>query len=238
MKTGVHISDLLNYNLNLIGSKLILDSESNEIGEQIAFKATENRFIEIIRLDNETMAWISFQNQGVSLGSTLSGDLNKIIKAIHSFLEDEVELKEFYDNELDIKSPIDISNLVGDEQILRELIWFNFLESAISDKYEPKEWLIIRQLTQNIKTIASSKGLIPYRSLNRVCFSPNINSMETDNVCLWRLVKEDETKEFSIGNYNGNSLKSGSKNEIIAEFKKILEKLPTTTPINNTDFGV
>lgn len=230
MKTGVHISDLLNYNLKLIGSKLVLDSDYNAIGEQIAFKAIENRFIEIIRLDNETMAWISFQNQGVSLGSSLSDDLNTVLKAIRSFLEDKVDLKAFYDNVLDIKSPIDLSNLVNDDQILRELIWFNFLEPVISDGQEPEEWLIIRQFAKSIHILAKNKGLVPYRSHNRLCFSNMINLKEINFPYLWVSLKENETKEFTIRDYNGNSLKSGTEKEIITEFKKILEKLPTIKP--------
>ncbi len=230
MKTGVHISDLLNYNLNLIGSKLVLDSDYNEIGEQIALKGTEDRSIEIIRLDNDTMAWISFYNHGVSLGTTESDNLNEIIKTIHLFLEMKISLKEFYDNELAIKSPIDISNFTNDEQILNELIWFNLLKpSYLSNKYESKEWLNIKELIPDIKDFLSRRNLIPYRSLNCVCFSNKTNETSLNDICLWSSVKEDEKQRSFIGNYNGNILKSGTKEEIIASFEKILEKLPSTT---------
>jgi hypothetical protein len=229
MKSKVHISDILNDNLKLIGSKLIFNYDSNEIGEEIAFKSSGNRFVEIIQMTHETSVWISFQDQGVFLGSIESQNIKKITKIIHSFLETKIGLKAFFNTEFGIESPIAISNLTTDEQILLELAWFNFLEPSKWDKKQPKEWLIIKEFAKHIKSFTISKGLIPGRSLNRLCFNSNHTNNLEKFPCLWVSVKQDNTREFTIGNYNGNSLYTGPEKEILIEFEKILKKLPLTS---------
>lgn len=53
MENKNHISNLLNHKLNLIGSKIRLDSEINDIGEQIASKVWKHRSVEIVKLEYE-----------------------------------------------------------------------------------------------------------------------------------------------------------------------------------------
>ena len=225
ISSKTHIADLLNRNLNSIGSNLILNSDSNEIGEQIAHKIIGNRSVEVIREEGEHKFWICFQCDAAYLGSTLTDNVVKVSKAIKRYLEDKIELKEFYESGIVIKSPIDISKLNNNEQIIFELIWHYFLRPAQTDRHEPKEWLIIKQTAQKLKALASAKNLVPYRSLNRLCFSYTNDSINAEFPCLGATIKEDKTKEFSIGIYPSNALKSGTENEIIEAFKQILAKL-------------
>lgn len=216
MKKLEHISNLLNKNLNLIGSKLSLDSNSNSIGEQIATITIHDRHIEIIRQNEERDIWISFHYKTVSLGSNTTRDINNIVKSIYSFLELKVDLLCFYITNDIIDSPFDISTINNDEDILIELKWLEILEH--NNSIENNDWLEIKRFGKRIKTIASSKGLEPFRSLNRLCFSLNTNQ----NIpCFWI----SEKKEYIIGYYNGKELRKGTENEIFEEFENYIQHL-------------
>jgi hypothetical protein len=218
MESKNHISDILNNKLNLIGSKIILNSGTNDIGEQIASKLCHDRTIEVIKLENEI--WISFYYKNLILGSKTTENIDEITQSIHYFLDHQIELKKFYNSEFGIQPPFQFSKACNDEQIIFELKWFYLLEPEISDYPEPKEWLIIKQFVKKIEKLSCSKFLTPYRSLNRICFELGNDPLLGNLPCLWSSIRKDGTEEYSIADINGNSLKSGSEKEILAEYEK------------------
>lgn len=223
MKKEEHISDILNYKLSLIGSKLILRSESNEIGEQIAFLNSGDRCIEIIRLANESKVWIHFQFKGVSIGSFTTKNTDIITQEVQSFLEDQIELIELFNGKSEIKSPINISNLSTEKQILNELIWFDFLQPPSSPDQEPKEWLIIHRTAKVIKKLVYPKGYVPFRSLNRLCISLKADYPENDPSALWISLNKEDTQNLILKDKESNCIFIGNENDFLIELERILK---------------
>jgi hypothetical protein len=219
MKNLKHISNLLNKKLKLIGSKLILDSDTNDIGEQIASKTIDERYLEIIRLENEKSVFITFFYKTTFLGSNTITDIDKITKSVYYFLELKLELKDFYEKNQVINSPFDISNIFDTQQILISLKWIDLFEENNTNGNESKKWLSIKKLSNSLKTLTSSKGMIPYRSLNRLCFSINNNQLDKSVPCIW----STENKGFVVGFVDGKIIKSGSEDEVLKEFEKIIK---------------
>ncbi|MGH1387737.1 hypothetical protein [Kordia sp.] len=218
----MHITDILNTKLLQIGSTLRLDKESNEIGKQIAYQGVEDRSMEIIRVREEKEIWVSFQCQGVFLPSLYSSDIEEIINIIFKFLELKISLKYFFNNYN--KSPIDISDLIDDKEILLELSWFKFTQPSQTDYMEPKEWLLIKQFSKSIQSIAKTKKLFPDRSMYRLCFYSNKKNNLEDFPCIWVSKKEEPTL-FGIGYYNGPQISVGFEKEILIYFEQIIRKI-------------
>ncbi|WP_298513970.1 hypothetical protein [uncultured Kordia sp.] len=216
----IHITDVLNKKLSKIGSTLSFDKESNEIGEQIAYENIEDRSIEIIRFPKEKEIWVSFRYQSVSLPSLNSSDIEKITKIVFEFLELKISLNDFFGNY--IKSPIDISNLANDKEILLELSWFNFLQPSQYDHLGPKEHIILREFAKAIESIAKAKKLNPYWSHTRLCFTLDRKFKTGNFPSIWVSSQEKEIPIFTIVDYDGVKLSSGTAEEIKDIFKEII----------------
>ncbi|MEM6718749.1 MAG: hypothetical protein AAF611_05530 [Bacteroidota bacterium] len=220
MKQETHIADILNTKLRQLGSTLDILQESNDIGEQIASLGVEDRFVEIIRVREEKEIWVSFYCDSVFLPSADFSDITEVANIIFEFLALKISVRDFLNTYC--KSPIDISNLASDDDILLELYWFYFLQPSKYDMYDSKKWLIVVEFAKTIESIAKVKKLNPYRSIDRLCFTLDRRFNTGNFPCIWFSSREKDISIFSIGYYDGTKLQSGTAEEIQNIFKELI----------------
>lgn len=215
----MHIADLLQKELQKLGSTINITADSNDIGEQIAELGTENRYIEIIRVNDEKEIWSSFSSKSVYVASLSFEDVEELAKVVFSYLELKISLKDFFNNYEYITAPIDISDLIDDEDILLELDWYNFLRPSKYDAMDSQVWLIVREFAKTVQLTAKAKKLHPFRSLDRLCFTRDTYFKTGNFPCIWVLPQEDDSPLFAIGHYDSTELSRGTAEEIITVFR-------------------
>jgi hypothetical protein len=218
----MHIADLLQKELQKLGSTVNITADSNDIGEQIAELGNENRYVEIIRVNEEKEIWSWFSCQGVYVASLSFVDIDELVKVLFSFLALNIHLKDFFNNYKYITSPVDISHLMDDEEILLELDWYNFLQPSRYDHMDSEKWLIVRAFAQTMYPIAKAKKLHPYRSVDRLCFTRDTYYKTGNFPCICVTSQKNDIPIFTISYLDGSKLQEGIAEEIKAVFEKLI----------------
>lgn len=214
-----HLGSQLEIELKKQSFDLPLKLDSNDIGEEMVHVQGENRSVGIISVKEETEIHIELFILEYGFPFFTVMHLNEVVFVLDKFLIKQIPIEDVFRLPFNINFPKWVNFNLRGKDLYIDLMWGSKIEW-----YEMSNNSLMITIAKRIKDGGSTKAILPFISLGRLCFS--IENKPKAMPCIYCKESKEGRVDVIVATFDDDKLLyKGEVDDSIQVFEKLVSEI-------------